>query len=353
MACSLKYWENYVFFLHSIEPDYMSESSMRAIIIKDHGGPEQLQLWEWEKPLPGPDELLVRIHATALNRADSLQRQGKYPPPQGASPILGLEMAGEVVGAGGDVNKWQLGDKVCGLLSGGGYAEYCIIHQDLAMPIPTGWTYGQAAAIPEAFLTAYQGLFWLGKLEAGQKVLIHAGGSGVGTAAIQLAKTMEAEIYITASSAKHEFCHMLGASYSYDYKEEDFSELINEQTHHKGVDVIMDFVGAPYFQRNLNCIGLDGKLVMLGFMGGTMLENVNLGPILRKRVTISGSTLRNRTEAYKIQLTKAFQTYAWPRFEANVMKPIIDKVFPWQEVSDAHRYMEANQNTGKIILEVD
>lgn len=331
----------------------MTESSMRAIIIRDHGGPEQLQLWEWEKPEPGPEELLVRIHATALNRADTLQRQGKYPPPPGASPILGLEMAGEIVGAGREVDKWQLGDKVCGLLSGGGYAEYCVIHQDMAMPIPVGWSYTQAAAIPEAFLTAYQGLFWLGELQSRQKVLIHAGGSGVGTAAIQLARTVEAEIYITASSAKHEFCQMLGATYSYDYKEEDFSELINEQTSHKGINVILDFVGAPYFQRNLSCLSMDGKLVMLGFMGGAMLENVNLGPILRKRASLRGSTLRNRSEEYKIKLTRAFQTYAWPRFEANVMKPVLDKVFPWDQVVEAHRYLEANQNTGKVILELD
>ncbi len=326
---------------------------MRAIIIRDHGGPEQLQLWEWEKPEPGPQELLVRIHATALNRADTLQRQGKYPPPNGVSPILGLEMAGEMVGAGDEVNHFQLGDRVCGLLPGGGYAEYCVIHQDLAMKIPQKWSYTDAAAIPEAFLTAYQGLFWLGDLQSGQKILIHAGGSGVGTAAIQLAKTLDAEIYITASSAKHKFCQSLGANYAYDYKEEDFSELIEEQTQHQGVDVILDFVGAPYFQRNLSCIARDGRLVMLGFMGGTMLEHVNLGPILRKRVSIYGSTLRNRSKDYKIKLTQDFHRYAWSRFEAQVLKPVIDTVFPWEEVVEAHRYMEANQNIGKVVLSVD
>lgn len=326
---------------------------MRAIIIRDHGGPEQLQLWEWEKPMPGPEELLVRIHATALNRADSLQRQGKYPPPTDASPILGLEMAGEVVGAGSEVTGWKLGDKVCGLLAGGGYAEYCVIDQSLAMPMPLGWSYAQAAAVPEAFLTAFQGLFWLGGLKTGQKVLIHAGASGVGTAAIQLAKAMDAELYITASAAKHEFCHALGAHHCYDYKEEDFSELIDDQTHHKGVDVILDFVGAPYFQRNLSCIARDGKLVMLGFMGGAMLDNVNLGPILRKRISILGSTLRNRDLAYKAQLTQAMQAYVWPRFQANMIKPVIDQVFSWKEVVEAHQYLESNQSKGKIVLEID
>lgn len=326
---------------------------MKAVIIRDFGGPEQLQLWEWEKPEPGPEEILVRIHATALNRADTLQRQGKYPPPSGASPILGLEMAGEVVGAGSEVSLWQLGDKVCGLLAGGGYAEYCVIHESLALPLPQGFTYQQAAAIPEAFMTAYQALFWLGELKEKEKVLIHAGGSGVGTAAIQLAKSKNAEIFVTASSGKHELCHQLGAKHCIDYQEDDFAETIPELTQHKGVEVVLDFVGAPYFQRNLDTLAVDGRLVMLGFMGGAVAEQAHLRQILRKRLTIRGSTLRNRPLDYKIDLATQLRQYAWSRFEAGVLKPVIAETFPWTKVVQAHQFMESNQNAGKIILTID
>ncbi len=331
----------------------MSETSMRAIIIRDFGGPEQLQMWEWEKPEPGPEDLLVRIHATALNRADVLQRQGKYPPPPGASPLLGLEMAGEVVGAGSEVSGWQLGDRVCGLLAGGGYAEYCVLPQTQALAIPESWSYVQAAALPEAFLTAFQALVWLGNLAPGEKVLIHAGGSGVGTAAIQLAKSLGGEVYATASQAKHETCRGLGASMVYDYQQEDFAEMIDLHTHHKGVDLILDFIGGPYFQRNLNLLARDGRLVMLGFLGGALAEDVNLGPVLRKRLSILGSTLRNRDDDYKARLSQATQAYVWPRLETGQLRAIVDREFSWTQAADAHHYLESNQNIGKVILRID
>ncbi len=325
---------------------------MRAIIIEDHGGPEQLQLWEWERPEPGPSELLVRIHATALNRADLLQRQGKYPPPADASPLLGLEMAGEVVGAGGEVRGWKLGDRVCGLLAGGGYAEYCVIHHELAMPIPKSWSYVEAAAVPEAFFTAYQGLSWLGRLQAGEKVLIHAGGSGVGTAAIQLAVSMGAEVWVTASAAKHETCRKLGAKQAFDYQTEDFAKLVDELTHHKGVELILDFIGADYFTRNMACLARDGRLVLLGLLGGATVDGVNLGTLLRNRLSIVGSTLRNRSQEYKIRLAQELREYVWPRFESQAFFPTIDKVFSWEQVVEAHRYLESNQSTGKVVMEI-
>ncbi len=323
---------------------------MQAIIMEKPGGPEFLQIAAYPKPTPGPHEILVRVRATALNRADILQRQGKYPPPPGESDILGLEMAGEVAAVGAAVEKWQPGARVCGLLAGGGYAEYIVLHKDMALPIPENLDFVAAAAIPEAFLTAFQALYWLGKLQPEETVLIHAGASGVGTAAIQLAKMAGAQVIVTASGGKHPLCYALGADRAIDYQQEDFAEQILRHT--DGVDLILDFIGAPYLQKNLAVLRLDGRLICLAMMGGNMSRELFVGSILRKRLQILGSTLRNRSLDYKIQLTRDFQLAAWAAFAKGQLHPVVDAVFDWQEVAEAHRYMEANRNQGKIVLQI-
>jgi tumor protein p53-inducible protein 3 len=325
---------------------------MRALQIKAFGGPEQLYLGHWPTPEPGEREILVKVEATALNRADSLQRQGKYPPPAGESPILGLEMAGRVSARGAGASKWGIGDAICGLLGGGGYAEYAVIHEDLAMPVPDGLSTIEAAAIPEVFLTAYQALCWLARLQAGETVLIHAGASGVGTAAIQLVQAMGGRAIVTASAGKHAACLQLGAEKAIDYQQEDFAEVALAHTASKGVDIVLDFIGAPNLLRNLEVLCPDGRLVLLALMGGAQAERLSLGPVLSKRLQILGSTLRARSLAYKIELSQALCRFAWPLFEQGQLKPVIDTVFDWEAAAEAHRYLEANRNVGKILLRV-
>ena len=325
---------------------------MRAVIFDQPGEPEVLRIGNWEVPSLQPREVLVKVHATAINRADTLQRRGKYPVPEGASPILGLEMAGEVVTLGEGVERLNVGDRVCGLLSGGGHAEFVAIHQDMCIPIPKDMSYESAAAIPEVFLTAFQALIWLAKLQKNETVLIHAGASGVGTAAIQLAKVLDAPTIITASAPKHDLCRNLGADLCVDYRTHDFHLEIKQQTGKKGVNVILDFIAGPYFQRNLDSLAVDGRLVMLSLLGGTKPEHINLGPILRKRLTLMGSTLRSRSPEYKIQLTKEFREFAWGKFSNGHLKPVIDRVMDWSEIVEAHKLMEANKNAGKIVLRI-
>lgn len=325
---------------------------MQAIQLTAFGGADQLFLGEWPTPIPAEREVLVRVEATALNRADVLQRQGKYPPPPGESPILGLEMAGTVVETGKGVSKWRPGSRVCGLLGGGGYAEYAVIHEDMALPAPAGFDAVQAAAIPEVFLTAYQALNGLVQLKEGEMVLIHAGASGVGTAAIQLARAMGARAIVTASAAKQAACLELGAERAIDYQKEDFEAAVQEYTQGEGVDAIVDFIGAPYLQANLNLLRTDGRLVLLALMGGFKMEQLNILPVLRKRLQVMGSTLRARPLEYKAALSQGLFRFAWPLFEQGKLKPVIDTVFDWHDVADAHRYMEANRNVGKIVLRV-
>ncbi|MHA6246661.1 NAD(P)H-quinone oxidoreductase [Pontibacter sp. CAU 1760] len=325
---------------------------MKAILVKKPGGPEQLEVGEYEKPLPGPNELLVRVHATALNRADTLQREGKYPSPKGASPLLGLEVSGVVEEAGIKCTKYKKGDKVFGLLPGGGYAEYAVLHEEMAMAIPANLSFEEAAAIPEVFLTAYQALVWLGKLQAGERLLLHAGASGVGTAAIQLARAMQAEVLVTASEGKLQACLDLGAHKAINYKEAAFEDEVLAHTNSEGVDVIVDFIAAPYFKANMECLRLDGRLVLLASLGGGKVDEFDLRKILMKRLHIIGSTLRSRTPGYQMQLSAEMWAFAKPYFESGKIKPVIDSVYPWHEVADAHRYMEQNRNIGKIVLRV-
>ena len=326
---------------------------MRAVLIKNPGPDSSLEIGKYETPRPAENEVLVRVHATALNRADLLQRSGNYPPPQGASPLLGLEMAGTVESWGSRCSGWKKGDRVFGLLPGGGYAEYVVIPQDLLLRIPDPLTFEQAAAIPEVFLTAYQALFWLGELKARDRVLVHAGASGVGTATIQLARLAEADVYVTASSSKHALCKELGALEAIDYKNEDFVERIQGITNGRGVHVLIDFIGAPYLQKNIEALGLDGRLVMLGLMGGVRVESFHLGKLFRKRIHVKASTLRNRSELYKIDLTQAVASFCLTHFESGALKPVVDSVYNWHEVEEAHRRMAGNHNAGKIVLRID
>lgn len=324
---------------------------MRAIQIHQFGSVEQLYLGDFPTPEPQAHEIRVKVKATALNRADLLQREGKYPPPPGESPIMGLEIAGEVEKLGSEVQKWKLGDRVCGLLAGGGYAEYVTLHEDMAMPIPENLDFLAAAAIPEAFLTAFQALVWIADLKTNEKVLIHAGASGVGTAALQLVHLLGATVYVTASADKHALCSALGARKCIDYKTQDFATAIKEYTEGRGVDVVLDFLGASYLERNLQALAIDGRMVMLAVMGGTQ-TGINLGQVLMKRLRIQGSTLRARSLAYKTELTKAFMELTWSHFANGQLYPVVDKVFDWEDVAQAHLYMEANKNQGKIVLSV-
>ncbi len=322
---------------------------MKAILVKEDT--KELYINQVATPIASDDELLVQIKATALNRADLLQRRGMYRPPPGASTIIGLEMAGEVVTVGKNVTNWQIGDRVFALLSGGGYAEYVSIPARVAMPIPENLSFEQAAAIPEAFLTAYQAICWLGGLKTGQKVLIHAGASGVGTAAIQIIREFGAECYVTVGTEKkQEFCLSLGAKLAVNYKIEPFENKIKEVTENKGVDIILDCIGANYWQQNINCLALDGRLVLIAAMSGGTINQVSLYEILRRRLQVIGTTLRARPLDYKIALTQEFSQFALSRFLNNQLTPVVDKVLSWQDINQAHKYMEENKNIGKIVI---
>ena len=324
---------------------------MKAILVKEPGDADQLTLGTYPIPEPADNELFVKVKATALNRADVLQRKGFYPPPKGASPILGLEMAGVVERIGSKCSGWKAGDRVFGLLPGGGYAEYVSLPGAMAMPIPDNLSFEEAAAIAEVFLTAYQTLFWIGKIQADDIVLIHAGASGVGTAAIQLVKEAGATCIITAGSEqKLRTCLELGATEAINYKEGPFARKVLQVTNNRGVDVILDFVGASYWEQNLSVLATDGRWVLIAVLGGTKVEQLNLGALMKKRIQLTATTLRARSQEYKIQLTQDFAEFSLPRFSDGRLKPVIDRVFPWEHVVEAHRYMEANKNIGKIIL---
>jgi putative PIG3 family NAD(P)H quinone oxidoreductase len=324
---------------------------MKAILYSEGCTAEELMIGEIEKPFPSSKQILVKVKAAGINRADIMQRQGKYPPPKGASTILGLEISGIVVKTGSEVTKWKKGDKVFGLLPGGGYAEYAAINEDMAMPIPNNLTMTEAAAIPEVFLTAYQAIIYYGKIKSGDTLLIHAGASGVGTAAIQIAKELNAKIIITASKAKHNACINLGAEKTIDYKTEDFFTEVLNFTNDQGVDVIIDFIGAPYLQRNLNLLKSDGRLIMLSSLGGRIVNELDISRIVGKRLSIIGSALRSRDLFYQTKLVNEFSSFAMEKFATGKFKPVIDKVFNFRNASEAHKFMEENKNIGKIILE--
>lgn len=325
---------------------------MKAIIVQgDRQNPELI--WGTVPNVEyGPDEVLVNVWATAVNRADLLQARGSYPPPAGASDILGLEMAGVIAAVGEDVTEWQVGDRVCALLPGGGYAEQVAVPDGLLIKLPKNWSFAMGTAVPEVWYTAYVNLFLEGDLVAGETVLIHAGASGVGTAAIQLANAADATVFVTAgSNEKLSACRRLGAELAINYKQEDFLEKVLAATQGQGVNLILDAVGGGYLDRNVRALKRYGRLVNIGQLGGTQGE-MNMGLLLGKRLRIIGSTLRSRPPAEKIKITEQFLSGYWPLLRDGQLKPVIDTVFPIEQAQEAHEYVAQNKNIGKVILTV-
>jgi putative PIG3 family NAD(P)H quinone oxidoreductase len=325
---------------------------MKAVLIERPGDETVLRIGEAEPPVLGPDELRIQVHATAVNRADLLQRQGSYPPPPGASPILGLECAGVVAEVGRGVSGWKPGERAMALLAGGGYAEQVAVHAGSVLRVPERLSLEDAAAVPEVFLTAFLNLFQLGALPAGGAALVHGGGSGVGTAAIQLIKAAGAHAFVTAGSdEKCARCRELGADAAIHYKNESFAERIEKETGGRGVDVVLDSIGAPYVAGNLASLAIGGRLVLIGLMGGAKLE-MNLAVLLAKRISLIGSTLRARPVAEKAAIVAAFAQRFGPDLAAGRIRPIVDRVLPLEQVADAHRAMKASEHFGKIVLRI-
>ncbi|AJY47480.1 NAD(P)H-quinone oxidoreductase [Martelella endophytica] len=328
-----------------------SDGSMRYITISGFGGPDVMQMATGPRPRPGPGEILVKVAAAGINRPDVAQRQGQYPPPPGASQVMGLEVAGTVVETGAAVTEFAPGDRVCGLANGGGYAEYCLLPAGQALPVPDGMDDVTAAAMPETFFTVWANLFQMAGLTEGESVLIHGGSSGIGTTAIQLARAFGATVFVTAGSeAKCEACVALGASAAINYREQDFVEVVKSLTDGRGVDVILDMVGGAYFQRNLSALAKDGCLSIIAFLSGPKADSVNLGPIMAKRLTVTGSTMRPRTEVEKRQIRDELREQVWPLLAKGAIKPVIERVFAFEDVVAAHRLMEDGSHIGKIVL---
>jgi putative PIG3 family NAD(P)H quinone oxidoreductase len=327
-------------------------AEMTAIAIPTPGGPDALVAQRRPVPKPGAGELLVKVAAAGVNRPDVLQRQGNYAPPPGASDIPGLEIAGEVVASGGQTGPWKVGDKLCALVAGGGYAEYCLAPAPQCLPIPRGLDLIQAAAIPETFFTVWTNLFERGALKPGEVLLVHGGTSGIGTTAIQLAAQLGSRVIATAGGAdKAAACRSLGAERAVDYRREDFVAAVMEATQGKGANVILDMVGGDYFARNLKCLAVEGRIVQIAFLKGSKVE-LDLGPLMVKRQTLTGSTLRPRSVAEKGAIAQALKDRVWPLIEAGRVQPILYKTFPLAEAPAAHRLMESSAHIGKIVLTV-
>lgn len=329
----------------------MTNPMMHQVVITEVGGPEKLAIEQTVVPEPKADEVLVQVHAFGLNRPDILQRQGLYPMPKGVTPVPGLEVAGEVVAVGSDVQKFKVGDQVCGLTNGGGYAEYCVVPESQTLNIPTGLSYVQAAAIPETFFTVWANVFQMGKAKAGETVLIHGGTSGIGTTALMLCNALGLKTFATVGSDEkvQAIAHLTDAI---NYKTQNFESYILEKTDQAGVDVILDIVGAPYLEQNLNLLRKDGRLVYIAFLGGAKAKEVKLGQIMMKRLTITGSTMRARNTAEKAEIRQGLQEHVWPLLEQGQCVPMIYKTFKFDHIQDAHRAMDTGEHIGKIVVEV-
>ena len=326
---------------------------MTLIEITTPGGPEVLQPRRADVPVAGPGEILIRVHAAGVNRPDALQRAGKYPMKPGMNPLPGLEVAGEVAALGDGVSEFAVGDKVCALTNGGGYAQFCTVPASQALPIPEGMDWIQAAAVPETFFTVWANLFGLGDAHTGQRVLIHGGTSGIGTTALMLCREFGIQAFATAGSAdKCAAIAQLGGE-PINYREQDFAEVIAQQTDGQGVDVILDIMGGSYLNNNLKALAMDGHLVMLGFLGGAKANDVDLLSILGKRAVITGSLLRARTKEEKAAIAEQLREYVWPVLAAGRCLPIIDKVYEYTDAAQAHARMEGGDHIGKIVLRVD
>jgi putative PIG3 family NAD(P)H quinone oxidoreductase len=325
---------------------------MKAIVVQTDQKDRPLVWQAVADPAYGVDEVLVDIHAAALNRADLAQRAGNYPPPPGASDILGLEMAGVISALGSEVTGWKAGDRVCALLPGGGYAERINVPAQMLMPLPEMWSFEQGAAIPEVFFTAYLNLFMEAGLKEGDTALIHGGASGVGTAGIQMARQAGCRVFATAGSdEKAARCRELGAEVAINYKKEDFAERIQAQTNGQGVDVILDMVGADYFERNLQLLKVYGRLVFIATLSGAGVE-LDIRKLMGRRLRLIGSVLRPRSVAEKVEIKQRFMAQFWPLLLDGTIKPVIDSVYPIEQANEAQQRMAENKNIGKIILKV-
>ena len=325
-------------------------ATMTAIEIAEPGGPDVLRAAERPTPEPGLGEVLVKVAAAGVNRPDVLQRKGGYPPPPGASDIPGLEIAGTVVALGPGAGRWRIGDRVCGLVTGGGYAEYCAIPTVPCLPIPADFDMVKAAALPETFFTVWTNVFQRGRLEGGERFLVHGGSSGIGTTAIQIAHARGARVFATAGSAgKCAACERLGAERAINYRDEDFVAVVKELTGGEGVDVILDMVGGDYIARNVAALRTGGRLVYIAFLGGSKVE-LDFLPMMLKRATITGSTLRPRGVEEKGVIAGELEREVWPLLDSGRIGPVIDSTFPLAQAADAHRRIDAAEHIGKIVL---
>ena len=327
---------------------------MLAIEIAEPGGPEVLRPVERETPVPGPGEVLIRVAAAGVNRPDIAQRLGKYPPPPGAPDMPGLEGAGPVATVGplpADARcRWQNGDPVCALVAGGGYAEYCVAPEPQCLPVPASLDFTAAAAIPETYFTVWTNLFQRARLRSGESVLIHGGSSGIGTTAIQLARAAGAIVYTTAGTIeKCAFCEQLGAQMAINYRTLDFVQSVNELTAGRGVDVILDIIGGDYFPRNIECLAMEGRLVQIGLIGGTT-SAIDLGVLMRRRLTVTGSTLRIRSVDEKGAIARELEQHVWPLLAERRVAPVVHATLPLTQAAEAHRLLEAGQVIGKLVL---
>ena len=326
---------------------------MVAVEITAPGGPDVLRATERPVPRPEPGEVVIRVDAAGVNRPDVLQRLGHYPPPAGASDIPGLEVAGTVVEVDANAARWRPGDRVCALVAGGGYAQYCAAPAIQCLPIPPEMTVVSAAAVPETFFTVWTNLFKRGGLRAGERVLIHGGSSGIGTTAIQLAHAAESIVLSTAGSdSKCEACRRLGADVAINYRRDDFVEVVRRETAGAGVNIILDMIGGSYLLRNIECLALNGRLIQIGLLGGAQAP-IDLGKVMRRRLTITGSTLRVRTVEEKGELARDLEANVWPLLASGRVAPVIDRTFPLVDAAQAHRRLETSEHVGKIVLTVD
>jgi putative PIG3 family NAD(P)H quinone oxidoreductase len=327
---------------------------MRAVVISEPGGPEVLEVHEVPDPTPEPDEVVIDVAATAINRADLLQRQGNYPPPPGASPYLGMECSGTIAALGAAVAGWEVGDQVCALLSGGGYAEKVAAPVGQLMHVPEGIGLVDAAALPEATCTVWSMVFGgqTGRLQPGERLLVHGGTSGIGTMAIQIAHGRGAIVFTTAGTPrKVDFCRKLGAEVAINYRDEEFEQRVDSETGGRGVDVVLDNMGASYLPRNLQTLATGGRLIVLGLQGGTRGE-LNLGMLLAKRGTVHAAGLRGRPAAEKAAIVAETEANVWPMIEAGTVRPVIDRILTLDDAGEAHRLVESSEHIGKVLLRV-
>ena len=325
-------------------------SSMQVVEISQAGGPQVLRLGERDVPNPGPGEVLIRVAFAGVNGPDMMQRKGLYPPPAGASDLLGLEVSGTVVAVGGEVSTWNVGDEVCALTNGGGYAQYCVADASHTLPVPKGLGLAQAASLPETFFTIWSNVFMTAKLSPGEVFLVHGGAGGLGTTSIQLGKAFGAKVICTDSpAARCTICSELGADRVIDYAEEDFVEVVRSET--GGANVILDIVGGPYIARNIKAAKPDARIIQLAFALGSKVE-INLMPVMLKRLSYTGSTLRSRPDSYKTQIAQELREQVWPKIESGQIRAVANKTIALKDAADAHELMESAGHTGKIMLAV-